>query len=74
MPRSDLLAAVVFFQERRPPYVVLIPSLAWSSPRGPLKSRDYVGKKSKPEWGFQVSKSHLAQLSEFEFDKAIESL
>jgi hypothetical protein len=37
-------------------------------------SRDYDNKKSKPEWGLNISKKNLPILSEFKFNKTIKSI
>lgn len=72
--RTNLLAAVVLFEEGKPPKIFLIPSLEWSNPNSLLVSRDYEGKKSKPEWGLNISKKNLDLLSRFEFENVIDTL
>jgi hypothetical protein len=39
-----------------------------------FKSRDYVGRKSKPEWGLELNKKNYAKLRRFAFDGIVESL
>lgn len=72
--RKNLLVAIVLFEEGKPPKMSLIPSSEWSNPNRLLVSRDYEGKKSKPEWGLNISKKNLDLLNKFEFDKIIETL
>lgn len=72
--RKNLLAAIVLFEEGRPQKMYLIPSLEWSSPNSLLVSHDYDGKKSKPEWGLNISKKNLDLLNKFEFDNVIDTL
>ena len=72
--RKNLLAAVVRFDEGYPPKIYLIPSLEWSDPNSLLVSHDYVGKKSKPEWGLNISSKNLDLLSKFEFENIVEKL
>lgn len=72
--RDNLLAVVVIFIEGKAPQLYLIPSTAWSEPNALLVSRDYEGKKSKPEWGLNLSQKNLPLLAEFSFDKAVQRL
>lgn len=72
--RKNLLAAIVLFNEAKPPEIYLIPSLEWSIPNELLVSHDYDGKKSKPEWGLNISKKNLGSMNKFEFNKIIETL
>jgi hypothetical protein len=71
---KNLLAALVLFFEGEAPQLYLIPSLAWSTPNSLLVSRDYKGKKSKPEWGICLSPANLPLLLSFQFDKTVNEL
>ena len=51
--RSNLLAAVALFEDNKPADLYLIPSDVWRIPSDLFVSRDYEGKKSKPEWGIE---------------------
>ncbi len=74
-PLSDnLFAAVVVFLEGEPPRFYLIPRMAWATPDDLLRDREYEGKKSKPEWGINLSKRNLPLLEEFEFEKTVQGL
>ena len=73
-PRRNLLAAIVIFFEGKPPKIYLIPSTEWLNPNDLFVSRDYEGKKSKPEWGLNLSKKNLSLLEKFEFDKVVQRL
>jgi hypothetical protein len=73
-PREGLLAAVVVFTERLPPALYLIPSTAWLTTSALLCSRDYEGKKSKPEWGLNLSVKNQHLLDGYGFDRMIDSL
>jgi len=73
-PRDNLLAAIVLFFDGEPPQLYLIPSKEWLKPNALLVSRDYEGKKSKPEWGLNLSKKNLPLLSQFAFDKIVQEL
>jgi hypothetical protein len=57
-----------------PPKIYLIPSSVWSKPNNLFVSRDYEGKKSKPEWGLNLSKKNLPLLTQFEFEKVVQGL
>jgi len=72
--RDNLLLAVVMFREGEEPRLFLIPSTAWLTPNRCLVRRDYVGKKSVPEWGIQMSQPHHPYLAGFGFAKIAESL
>ena len=66
--RPELLLAVVIFTSADFPDIFLIPSLAWRQPNALLVNREYEGKKSKPEWGVNISKRNQGLLAPFSFD------
>jgi hypothetical protein len=70
-PRKNLLLVLVLFETE--PIMLLIPSLAWKQKQFSfLADHDYIGKKSKPEYGINISTSSLKQLQEhFSFKKRI---
>jgi len=70
-PRKTLLAAVTLFFQGSAPELYLIPSSAWLKPNALLVSRNYVGKKSKPEWGLNLSPRNKPLLSHFVFGKIV---
>jgi hypothetical protein len=72
--RPNLIAVIVLFISQEAPHLYLIPSLAWQVPNALLVSHDYVGKKSKPEWGLNLSHKNMALLSRYEFDATANSL
>jgi hypothetical protein len=72
--RPDLLAAVVVLLEDHPPDHYLTPAPAWKTPNPLLVSWDYEGKKSKPEWGLNLSTRNLPLLANFRFEEVVESL
>jgi len=73
-PRANLLAAIVLFFDGRTPQSYLIPSMAWLEPSPLLVSHDYEGKKSKPEWGLNLSAKNLPLLAQFAFDEVVQTL
>ena len=70
-PRRNLLAAIVLFMQGELPKFYLIPSVVWLEPNALFVSRDYEGKKSKPEWGLNLSQRNLPLLSQFVFDEMV---
>ena len=72
--RSILLAAIVLFLPRETPKLYLIPSISWLNPNALLVSRNYEGKKSKPEWGLNISKKNDNLLEEFSIQNIIKKL
>lgn len=72
--RHNLLAAIVLFNNLNAPQLFLIPSIDWQSPNNFLVSRDYVGKKSKREWGINFSKKNQLMLEEYSFKKTVDKL
>ena len=72
--RPSLLTAFVLLVDGSAPELYLIPSQAWKSPSPLLVSRDYEGKKSKPEWGLTLSKKNRPLLSMYAFEKTIAKL
>jgi hypothetical protein len=73
-PRPGLVAAIVLFEKGQAPELYLIPSTAWHEPNALLVSHDYEGKKSKPEWGLNLSRKNLPLLGQFAFDEAVQQL
>jgi hypothetical protein len=69
--RNNLYAAIVIFLPTESPHFYLIPSINWQGPNALLVSRDYIGKKSEPEWGLNLSKKNLDLLYQYSFDKSI---
>ena len=68
------LVAVVLFGDKQPPQLYLIPMSAWLKPNGLLVSRDYLGKRSKPEWGLNLSLRNQHLLDRFAFDRVAQRL
>lgn len=68
MPLKDSwLLCLLRFVDDELPEVYIIPATTWLEPKPPFVSRDYEkeGQKSKPEWGINVSKKNLPQLSNY---------
>ncbi len=73
-PRDNLLAAVVLFNSSEVPSFYLIPSTRWDSPDSFFVSRDYLDKKSKPEYGLNLSKRNLPFLETYSIDNTFYNL
>ncbi len=66
--------AAVIFQDGSEPSLFLGPSLAWKKPNALLVDRDYEDKKSKPEWGINLSRKNQLLLKSYEFSEAVARL
>jgi hypothetical protein len=55
--------AFVILEDAKPPTLSFIPSTRWNGPDNVFSSRDYVGNKSLPEWGLNVSESNMESIS-----------
>jgi hypothetical protein len=74
-PRDNLYAAVVIFNDGETPKLFLVPATVWLSPKSLFVSRDYEPpKKSKPEWGINLSPKNYPLLQAYEFEKVVYSL
>lgn len=73
--RDNMLAAVVLFHEGKAAQLYLIRASQWKgSTKGLFTQHDYVGKKSKPEFGLNISHRNLPELESFAFDKIVAGL
>ena len=70
----DLYLALAILDEGEEPRLFLIPSEAWKEPNALLVDRDYIGKKSKPEWGLNLSKKNRVLLETYAFSKMTSQL
>ena len=75
-PSQNLLLALVIFVNNKDPLFLLIPSLDWKTKKYPfLVDRDFIGKKSQPEFGINISRESLEVLKkEYSFEKQIPQL
>jgi hypothetical protein len=72
--QESLWVSLVTFEEGKEPNLYLIPSKVWKTPNELFVNRDYEGKKSKPEWGINISKKNHPKLLEYSFDMIIEDI
>ena len=72
---DDRLVAVVLFAEGKASDLFLIPMTTWKTPNALLVDRDYgVGKKSKPEFGINLSTKNRQLLEPYRFHTMIGQL
>lgn len=72
--RDNLLAAIVIFIPLLPPELFLVPARVWERLNRLFVGYDYEGKKSKPEWGLNLSKTTYPLLADYAFDKVVGTL
>jgi hypothetical protein len=74
--REGTFLALVLFTDGTEPELFLIPSSVWLAPTKTFVDRKYDGEvmTSKPEWGINVSKKNLPELSRFAFEKTLDAL
>ena len=73
--RKNLYAAIVLFGTAgSEPSFYLIPSLDWKTPNALLRDYEYSDRKSKPEYGLNISKKNLPLLEQYIFEKVVQSL
>jgi hypothetical protein len=70
----DLYLALVILDEGLEPRLYLIPSEDWREPNALLVDRDYIGKKSKPEWGLNLSMKNQGMLEKYSLSKMASKL
>jgi hypothetical protein len=72
---ESYLALGLLFKEGIAPDLYLIPSKVWQRPQAPFVSREYSGKKSKPEWGINLqSKTNILKLEPFRFENTVKEI
>lgn len=71
---KNRIVAFVYFEKGNPPKLFLIPLPEWLGASPILANRDYDGKKSKPEWGINLSKKNIDLLKTYSFEEVIKTL
>jgi hypothetical protein len=69
-----LWACVITFVDEKEPEMYLVPSGRWEQPDRCFVVREYEGLKSKPEYGLNLSKRNMDLMSEFAFERSINTL
>jgi hypothetical protein len=72
--RENLLAGVVLFRDGSVPQCYLIPARIWEQSNALFVSRDYLEKKSKPEYGLNLSQKNMPLLARYEFEHIVQLL
>jgi len=70
----NLFLSLLIFQEKKMPGLYLIPAEAWKEPNALLCDKDYVGLRSKPEYGLNISRKNIVLLEKWQFDDMVVSL
>lgn len=65
------LIVILRFIEQELPYAYVIPITAWQHTSDLLRSRDYEGLKSKPEYGVNVSKKNMSLLEKYKINESL---
>lgn len=71
---KDVYLALVKLNQGHSPNLYLIPSLAWEKSDALLIDHNYEGKKSKPEWGLNLSIKNLPMLDKYSFNVSVASM
>ena len=71
---ENLLISIVQFSDFEIPNIYLVPSVTWKSPNALFVDRNYEGKKSKPEWGLNLSNRNIPLLEKYSFERIVNSL
>ena len=69
--KRNLYLALLLFTDGQLPEMFLIPASAWKSEDDLLRQRDYEGKKSKSEYGLNLSKKNRHLLEKYLLEKVI---
>lgn len=75
--RPNLVVALAVFTDDREPDLFLIPATEWQQNgalKGVLVDKDYIGLKSIPEYGINLSAKGIRALEPFRFHTALEGI
>jgi len=73
-PRENLYLSLGYLEEGKEPQLYLIPSLDWLKDSPLLVGHDFKGKKSRPEWGVNLSKKNMELLEPYRCLRTIRDL
>jgi len=68
------IVCIILFSDDNLPDVYAIPATAWLAQNDLLKSKDYEGLKSAPEWGINLSKKNLSILEPYRIENSLKTL
>ncbi len=71
---EDRFVAIARFVDGEAPQLFVVPSMRWRAPDDVFVSRDYAGKKSKPEWGITISEKTVGRLQEYAVEVVMDAL
>jgi hypothetical protein len=71
---SRFLGLVVLVEGKDEPEMFLVPASVWSEPKAPFVSRDYVDRKSEPEYGISVAAGTLIALEPYRLESQLQGL
>lgn len=61
---------LMIFSDYKVPDVYMIPATSWKTPDTLLRDKDYVGLKSKPEYGVNIPKKNMPLLEKYKSSKS----
>ena len=68
------IVCIILFSDDNLPDVYAIPATAWLAQNDLLKSKDFEGLKSAPEWGINLSKKNLSILEPYRIENSLKTL
>ena len=76
LAKDLFLYVCLFLNNEENPKFLLIPSLSWKNKKEKyFNDRNYVDKKSKPEWGLSINKSNYDEIIEsYNFEKQVSKI
>ena len=69
---ESLYLLLIILTDGEHPALYAIPASAWNHAEPPFVFHDYEGKKSKPEYGINLSKKHLPLIEKYRIEKMID--
>jgi len=67
----NLYLALLIFRDSQMPEAYLIPATTWQVPSGLFTDKDYVGLKSKPEYGLNLSLKNMPLLQPYQIESVV---
>lgn len=68
---ADRLVCLLLFSDNAMPSVYVIPATAWANANDLLSNKDYIGLKSPPEWGIQISGKNMPLLQPYRIENML---
>lgn len=70
----NMYLILLIFSDYKIPDVHMIPATSWKTPNALLCDKDYIGLKSAPEYGVNISKKNMPLLEAYKIEKTIKSI